>query len=171
MACPRKTTPPISPTRILKPAMGYLYVKDLLGDSLFTKALHYYIRQWNGKHPMPYDFFNCMNAGSGKNLNWFWKRWFFEGGLADLAIASVARKGGVHLITVTSKGSKPVPVDLVVTFSDNTTTKVHRTIAVWEKGGDTVTIPLTSGKKIRKIELGSTWIPDADKKDNTYLAD
>src|SRR5690348_12958316 len=35
-----------------KPAMGYLYVMDYLGDVLFTKALHYYIEQWHGKHPM-----------------------------------------------------------------------------------------------------------------------
>jgi hypothetical protein len=50
----------------VKPAMGYLYVKDMLGDELFKKALHYYIQQWHGKHPMPLDFFNCMNAGSGR---------------------------------------------------------------------------------------------------------
>lgn len=153
-----------------EPAMGYLYVKDLLGDSLFTKALHLYISQWNGKHPMPYDFFNCMNTGSGKNLNWFWKRWFFDGGFADLAISSVAKKGNVFNVTVTSKGTKPVPVDLTVTYADNSQSKVHRTIAVWEKGATSVVIPVPANKAILKIELGSTWVPDADKKDNVYLA-
>src|SRR5678810_1060358 len=38
-----------------KPAMGYLYIKDMLGDEQFKKALHYYIQQWHGKHPMPLD--------------------------------------------------------------------------------------------------------------------
>ncbi|RMD99836.1 MAG: peptidase, partial [Bacteroidetes bacterium] len=61
-----------------KPAMGYLFVKDLLGDELFTKALHHYIETWRGKHPLPLDFFNCMNAGAGRNLNWFWKAWFYD---------------------------------------------------------------------------------------------
>ena len=42
--------------------------------------------------PMPYDFFNCMNTGSGKNLNWFWKRWFFDAGYPDLAISSVSEE-------------------------------------------------------------------------------
>ena len=51
-----------------KPGMGYLYVKDMLGDELFTKALHYYIQQWHGKHPMPLDFFNCMNDRQRKKL-------------------------------------------------------------------------------------------------------
>ena len=91
-----------------KPAFGYLYVKDMLGDSLFTKALHYYIQQWRGKHPMPYDFFNCMNTGSGKNLNWFWKRWFFDNGYPDLAITSITHKLKSYTINITSKGSKPV---------------------------------------------------------------
>jgi hypothetical protein len=36
-----------------KPALGYLYIKDLLGDELFIKALHYYINRWKGKHPRP----------------------------------------------------------------------------------------------------------------------
>ncbi|MGZ4017543.1 MAG: M1 family metallopeptidase, partial [Flavisolibacter sp.] len=103
-----------------KPAFGYLYVKDMLGDSLFTKALHYYIEQWHGKHPMPYDFFNCINAGSGKNLNWFWKRWFFDNGYPDLAIASVSNRLKSYVVTIASKGTKPVPIDLTVTFADKT---------------------------------------------------
>lgn len=153
-----------------EPAMGYLYVRDLLGNSLFTKALHYYIAQWNGKHPMPFDFFNCMNTGSGKNLNWFWKRWFFEGGFADLAISAVIKKGSAYIITVISKGTKPVPVDLTVTYTDGTTSKVHRTIAVWEKGATSTTVTVPTTKAIQNITLGSTWVPDADKKDNVYPA-
>jgi hypothetical protein len=150
-----------------KPGLGYLYVKDMLGDSLFTKALHYYIQQWNGKHPMPFDFFNCMNAGAGKNLDWFWKRWFFEDGVPDLAIKAVTKQVNGHNITVESKGTKPVPVDLVITFTDGTESKVHRSIAVWEKS-NLVNIPLTTKKIIAKITLGSTYVPDVNAKDNVW---
>ncbi len=76
-----------------KPALGYLYAKDMLGETVFLQGLHYYIRHWNGKHPMPLDFFNSMNAGSGKNLNWFWKRWFYDNGYPDLAISHVKSNG------------------------------------------------------------------------------
>lgn len=151
-----------------EPAMGYLFIKDLLGDSLFTKALHHYIAQWNGKHPAPLDFFNCMNTGSGKNLNWFWKRWFYDGGLADLAIGSVKKAGSTTTVTVVSKGAKPVPVDLTVTYADGTTEKVHRSVAVWEKGGSSVAVIVPSSKQIKRVVLGSTWVPDANKKDNVY---
>lgn len=151
-----------------EPAMGYLYVRDLLGDSVFTKALHFYISQWNGKHPAPLDFFNCMNTGSGRNLNWFWKRWFYESGFADLGIASVKPAGTTTSVTIALKGSKPVPIDLLVTYADGTTSKLHRTVAVWEKGSTSVVLAVPSKTKIKKLSLGSTWIPDADKTDNFY---
>ena len=151
-----------------EPAMGYLFVRDYLGDSVFTKALHYYISQWNGKHPMPFDFFNCINAGSGKNLNWFWKKWFFEGGYADLAISSVTPKLNAYKVVITSKGSKPVPIDLKITYVDKTTSSLHRSIEVWQKGATEISIAVPATKKIIKIELGSTWVPDVDKSDNVF---
>ncbi|WP_303311084.1 M1 family metallopeptidase [Hymenobacter sp. BT730] len=151
-----------------KPGLGYLYVKDLLGDELFTQALHTYIRNWNGKHPMPYDFFNSMNEGAGKNLNWFWQRWFFDGGYPDLAIASVTKQGNESQIVVEAKGTKPVPVDLTVTFADNSTQQLHRTIAVWETGAKSVTIPVPSAKVVTKVKLGATLVPDSFPKDNVW---
>lgn len=151
-----------------KPAMGYLFVKDMLGDELFYKGLHNYIRNWNGKHPMPYDFFNSMNEGTGKNLNWFWKRWFFDGGVPDLAITTVLEKGKQKLVTVLLKGSKPLPVDLTVVYKDGSSQKIHRSIAVWEKGNTTVLVNFNSDKKICSIKLGSTYVPDVNKRDNVY---
>ena len=151
-----------------KPALGYLYVKDLLGDELFTKALHFYIQQWNGKHPMPFDFFYAMNTGAGRNLNWFWQRWFFEGGYPDLAIANIMQQGSQYTITIEAKGNKPVPVDLTLTLADKTVQKIHRNIGVWETGDKTILINVTPAKPIKRIVLGSTYVPDKNKADNTY---
>ena len=153
-----------------KPAMGYLYVKDLLGDQLFYKALHYYIQQWNGKHPMPLDFFNCINTGSGKNLNWFWKRWFYDAGYPDLAISKVIEKGNSKQIVIEIKSNKPQPIDLSITYADGSKQTIHRTIAVWEQDNKTVAVNFTSAKKIKKVRLGSLYIADANKKDNLWEA-
>ncbi len=151
-----------------KPALGYLYVKEMLGDDLFHKALHNYIRNWNGKHPMPYDFFYSMNEGAGIDLNWFWKRWFFDSGYPDLAITSVTKKGNSYNVLVTSKGTKPVPVELTVHYNDGSSGKIKKNISVWQNGNVSTVVPVTSAKTITKIELGGTHIPDADKKNNTY---
>ena len=153
-----------------KPALGYLYIKDMLGDDLFFKGLHFYIQQWNGKHPLPLDFFNCMNTGSGKNLNWFWKKWFYETGYPDLSIAKVMNTNTTKQIVIESKGNKPVPVDATITFADGSMQKIHRNIAVWEKENKTVTLKFNSSKKISKIELGSLYVPDVNKNDNVWQA-
>jgi hypothetical protein len=151
-----------------KPALGYLFVKDLLGEELFNKALHYYIEQWNGKHPIPYDFFNCMNTGSGRNLNWFWKRWFFDNGVPNLAITGVLIHGKDYAAVIESKGSKPVPVDLTVYFDDSTHLFLHRDISFWENGNQAISIPFRTDKKVKKLVLGSLYVPDADKSDNIW---
>ena len=152
-----------------KPALGYLFVKDFLGDSLFNKALHYYIEQWRGKHPMPYDFFNCINFASGKNLNWFWKKWFFNSGFPDLAISKVTNKSNQFTVVITSKGNKPVPVDLTIQYADGTKEMIRRNISVWQTGNKTFKLNFTPKSSVRSLELGSLYVPDVNKKDNTYL--
>jgi hypothetical protein len=150
-----------------KPALAYLYVKDILGDSLFTAALHYYIQQWKGKHPIPFDFFNCMNAGSGKNLNWFWKRWFIDGGVPDLSIKKVVKIATGFTVTVDCVGNKPVPLDLTITYTDGSKSMMHRSAAVWEKS-KSVTLTLTAKKSVKSVSLGSTYVPDVNKKNNVW---
>ena len=111
-----------------------------------------------------------MNAGSGKKLDWFWKRWFFDGGYPDLAIGTVTKKLKAYTIKIVSKGSKPVPIDLLISFADKTTMQVHRSISVWEKGNTEVSITVPTPKKIEEISLGSTYVPDVNKEDNIYRA-
>jgi Peptidase family M1 domain len=152
-----------------KPALGYLYVKDLLGDSLFLQGLHRYIRDWRGKHPAPLDFFGSMNAGSGRDLNWFWRRWFYDEGYPDLAIARLQHKKGGTDVIVVNKGGKPVPIDLTITFADGTTRKIHRSVGVWEQENKTAAIPVPSDKSIRKVTLGSTYTPDSYPVDNVLI--
>jgi hypothetical protein len=153
-----------------KPAMGYLFVKDMLGDDIFYKGLHNYIQQWHGKHPMPLDFFNCMNKGSGRDLNWFWKKWFYDDGIPDLSISKVVQTGSEKQITIESIGTKPVPVDIAVTFDDESTKTFHQSISVWEKGNKTTTVKFTAQKKITKVVLGSVHTPDSNRKNNTWSA-
>ncbi len=152
-----------------KPAMGYLYVKDMLGDSLFLRGLHLYIKEWHGKHPMPYDFFYSMNKGTDKNLNWFWKRWFFDHGFPDQTIKNVEKHGKKYRIIVKSVGSKPVPVDLTVIYKNGTTQKLHRTISVWKNGKHTTSISFKPKGKMKKITLGSRHDADIDSTNNTFI--
>ncbi|WP_316810192.1 M1 family metallopeptidase [Pedobacter heparinus] len=151
-----------------KPGMGYLFVKDYLGDELFIKALHHYMKTWQGKHPMPFDFFYCMNEASGKNLDWFWKRWFFEDGITDMAIKAVVKTAAGYQVTIANKSSKPLPIDLNLEYADGSSAQLHRSIGVWEKGDPAIDIDLPTLKTLKRVVLGSVHVPDKDKSDNTF---
>ena len=71
-------------------------------------------------------------------------------------------------VIIESKGSKPVPVDVTITFADGSKQVIHRSIAVWEKGNKTVQLKFNSTKKIMKVQLGSLYVPDLNKKDNVW---
>src|ERR1700749_1650693 len=87
-----------------KASLSYLALKDLLGDQLFLKALHVYMDNWHGKHPIPWDFFNSINNGSGKNLNWFFNNWFFTNDYIDLALQKVTKDANGYLLTIQNIG-------------------------------------------------------------------
>jgi len=152
-----------------KPGFGYLFIKDYLGDELFTKALHHYIATWQGKHPMPYDFFYSMNAGAGKNLDWFWKRWFFEDGVMDMAVKNVVKTSDGYTIDIENKSNKPLPVDLIFTYEDGSTSTQHYTIGIWEKGDRLFKTTLKTTKKVNQVVMKSSHVPDKDRSDNTFM--
>ena len=117
-----------------KAALGYIALKDLLGDDLFKKALHGYMERWNGKHPMPWDFFYSFNNITGQNLNWFWKSWFFSNYYTDMELAHVKIEHNKIILTVNNIGGMPMPFDIIAKFkSGEVKTIYHVTPKVWEK--------------------------------------
>ncbi len=151
-----------------KPALAYYYLRDMLGDDVFKAALQEYIRRWNGKHPIPYDFFYSMNAGSGQNLNWFWQDWFFERGYPDLAFEEVQVKGKLAKLKIARPGKLPLPVHLVFTLEDDSKEEIHHTAAVWAKGETMVEFKHKFKQNIKLIEIGRSDIPDLNNEDNVY---
>jgi hypothetical protein len=153
-----------------KPALGYLALKDLLGDAPFRAALHGYMDRWHGKHPGPWDFFNSVNDITGRNLDWFWNRWFFTGSYIDLSIAEVRRRGTRYEVTLANIGGMPAPVDLVATYADGRTVRVHETPAIWERDATRATVRLPGTQPLRAVTLdGGIWV-DADSTNNRWMA-
>lgn len=151
-----------------KPSLAYLAVKDLLGDEGFKKCLHTYMDRWHGKHPIPWDFFNSFNDASRKNLNWFWNNWFFSYNYLDLAIDKVVENTGAHIRNI---GGFAMPFDLVITYADGSTERIHQTPAVWaaDQSQTTVALPRT-GKKLRSIQVDGGIYVDADASNNKWTA-
>jgi hypothetical protein len=152
----------------IKPALGYLYVKEMLGNELFLKSLRFYIATWHGKHPTPYDFFNCMNTASGVNLDWFWQNWFFEKGIPDLAISHVTHLQQQYSVTISRIGSEIVPVHLTVYYADGSQQLLGSSIACWAKGDKKTVLTFKATKPLQQIVLGTAFDADVDLKNNIW---
>jgi hypothetical protein len=153
-----------------KPALGYLAVKDLLGDATFKKSLHAYMNRWHGKHPIPWDFFNSFNDVSGRNLNWFWHNWFFTNSYIDLAVGGVRKTGSGYSVVIDNIGGMAAPVDLRVRYGDGTTDSIHETPAIWEANQRRATVAVPTRKTLQSLVLdGGIWV-DADSTNNRWTA-
>lgn len=150
----------------VKSSLSYLALKDYLGDDLFKKALHHYIDNWNGKHPIPWDYFYSINTGSGKNLNWFFNNWFYTNNYIDLKISSASEQNKKIVLTVENVGGFAVPFDVILSYEDGSIEKVHFTPAVWEKNQKTTNLNIPIKKKIKSINLDGGLFMDYTPDDN-----
>jgi hypothetical protein len=151
-----------------KASIGYLAMKDLLGDEMFKKCLHAYMDRWHGKHPVPWDFFYTFNNVSGKNLNWFWNSWFFSNNYIDLNLTDVKKSGSGYTLSIKNIGGMPAPVDVIATYEDGSTEKFHQTPAIWMNNQTQATVNINTKKKVQILQLeGSIWM-DADTGNNSW---
>lgn len=151
-----------------KASLSYLALKDMLGDDIFKKALHHYMNTWNGKHPIPWDYFNSMNTGSGQNLNWFFQNWFFTNNYLDLAITKPQIASGKATFVINNVGGFAIPFDILVTDTEGKTETIHKTPAVWKVNQKEFTMTINTNRKIKSIALDNGIYVDATPSDNVY---
>ncbi|KXK07405.1 MAG: peptidase M1 [Acidobacteria bacterium OLB17] len=151
-------------------ALGYLAMKDLLGDAEFKRALHGFMDRWHGKHPTPWDMFFSFNNISGKDLNWFWKAWFFDYSYIDYAVADVSSGTDGSTVRIKNLGGAPAPVDVVVTFADGTSERLHQTPAIWQQNMKEASVKVASAKPIKSVELDGGIFMDYNEADNKWAA-
>ncbi|MFN8464479.1 MAG: M1 family metallopeptidase [Caldilineaceae bacterium] len=151
-----------------KAALGYLALKDMIGDATFKQALHEFIARWHGKHPIPWDMFNTFNAATGQDLNWFFNRWFFEPNYIDLAVAGVEKTDGGYIVKVDNPGGMPIPFDVKVTYADGTEGSFRQNPALWQNSPHAATIALGTTQDITKLVLDGGIFMDVTPPDNTW---
>jgi hypothetical protein len=75
-----------------KPATALNILREtILGREAFDAAFIEYSQRWKFKRPTPYDFFRTMEEGSGTDLDWFWRGWFYSTDHVDISIDSVTK--------------------------------------------------------------------------------
>jgi aminopeptidase N len=152
-----------------KPSLAYLALKDMLGDEMFGKALRTYMSRWNGKHPIPWDFFYSINDATKQNLNWFWNSWFFSNNYIDLAIAKVTVKGKNYTVSVKNTGGFAVPFDIKVIFADGKERLLHQTPEAWKNNRKETFFDVNVNAPVQSIILDGGIFMDARPADNVWI--
>jgi hypothetical protein len=153
-----------------KPSLSYLALKDLLGDKLFGKALHNYMDNWNGKHPIPWDYFYSMEMGSGQHLDWFFYNWFFTSSYIDLDLAKVDKRAKGYVLEIKNIGGFAIPFDVIAAYDDGSNESFHQTPIIWERDQKEIVVTIKTGKAVRSLKLDGGIFMDANEKDNVWTA-
>ena len=140
----------------LKPAVALYFLRGkVLGPEVFDEAFREYTRRWAFKHPQPADFFRTMEDVSGRELDWFWRGWFFTTAALDQAVESVTQGQGAVKVVIRNAGQQVAPVELQLTFSDGTTQLLRYPVEIWYKG-DKYTAVIDTDKTV----VAATVNPD-----------
>jgi aminopeptidase N len=140
-------------------SVAYDMLYDLLGKDLFKKALHQYMDLWKGKHPIPWDFFNCFNSAVGENLNWFFKPWFFDFTYPDLGLKSYKKEKNKIKVVVEKIGGLPLPIKLKFLKENKVVKDYYFKADVWKNRNQLYEIVLEY-VEFDEIILGDENIPD-----------
>lgn len=75
------------PNAYTKPSVALHILREtVMGRELFDFAFKEYARRWKFKRPYPADFFRTMEDASAKDLDWFWRGWFYTTDHVDISI-------------------------------------------------------------------------------------
>ena len=156
-----------------KTAQVLAALRGLVGEDRFHRAFVAYGREWAGRHPEPYDFFNAMSAGTGRDLSWFWSTWFYHGWPLHQGIDSVETVGDSTVIVVCDMGLAPMPTPITVTRADGSTQRLDIPVEAWLKDGGTrrVTVRVAAEPRVTRVVLDPAGLfPDVDRRQEEWPA-
>jgi len=151
-----------------RPASAYRELEELLGRDPFKKAMLEYMKRWNGKHPLPWDFFNTISNVAGEDLSWFFTPWFAENGYPDLALKEVKKESGVYKAIIEKIGNIPTRSVVKFIFDDGSEESVNVSVNVWKTGERFAQVILNSDRNVSEVIIGNSHIPDSNRKNNSF---
>ena len=147
-----------------KPATLLVTLRSLLGEEAFLEGYRGFMADWAYKHPTPWDFFNAFERAANRELDWFWRPFYYETWTLDHAVAGVESAGGRAVVVVEDRGWAILPARVRVTTSDGEA--LERTVEVerWLGGHRRARIPLgVAVGDVTRVEVNPSGVfPDVD---------
>jgi hypothetical protein len=164
-----ETAPAFGVASYMKPATILVMLRGMLGDSTFLDAYRTYGRRWLYKHPKPYDLWNTFDDVSRRDLDWFWRTWFYETWTLDQAVGSVTPKAGGWEVVVADRGLAPMPATVRITRADGTKEEQVVPVEAWLRGAASYPIRVKGGSEVVKVEIDPDQrFADIDRGNNTW---
>jgi peptidase M1-like protein len=123
---------------------GQMFLSQLgyvIGWDNLMKTLKNYYADWKMKHPTPTNFIREAEKTSGLELGWYLNEWVETTHAIDYGIKSVTDKS----ITLERIGTMPMPVDVRVTYIDDSTENFN------------IPLRMMSGHKPTKAKVLGNW--------------
>jgi len=140
-----------------KPGLGLVLLRDqIIGPERFDPAFREFIRRWQYRHPTPADFFRTMEDGTGEDLSWFWRSYFYTTETMDIAVDSVRTPDStgrpLSLIYLRKVGPMPIPVVMDLLMDDGFTRRVTLPVEVWY-GGDSYVASIPGPSRVTSVRI------------------
>ena len=148
--------------------------ETVMGPELFDFAFKTYAKRWAFKQPTPADFFRTMEDASGKDLDWFWRGWFYSTDACDIAIDSVKyfhaeNNTYSYEVTLNNKGGLVMPVIIEWLYSDNTKETDRLPAQAWRMNEKTAILTFVKKKEVVSITLDpGRETADIDENNNKW---
>ncbi len=91
----------------------------IIGQEAFEQGMRRYFNTWKFKHPDASDFQRIMEKQSGIILDWYLEYFINSTRTIDYGIKSVENEGQQTSVTLEKIDQMPMPLDVVVTYQDN----------------------------------------------------
>lgn len=136
-----------------KPVAIFRALRGVIGDSAFMRGLRDHRSRWLNRHPTPYDLWNTFENASDRNLDWFWRAWFYETWTMDLAIAGGSVVGDSLQIEIERRQPAPMPAILLVKREGGREDRVTVPATVWLSGATRHVVRLVASPRVLSVEL------------------
>lgn len=159
-----------------KPGLGLTLLREyVVGPERFDFAFRDYIKNWAFKHPTPTDFFKSIDNGTGEDLTWFWKGWFYENYKIDQAIDTVtySKNDPAQGAIVTLVNLEEMAMPVVITWQTASGAKGIRKLPVeiWNNT-KSFKVLLDSKETLKWVKIDEDkMLPDVDRKNNDWGAE
>jgi hypothetical protein len=109
-------------------ALGTVFLhqlKYIIGEENFYKGMLRYYNTWKFRHPEPNDFIRVMEKVSGMQLKWYLSYMINTTKKIDYGIKNAIPRDNKTLITLERIGDFPMPVDVVITYTNGSKELVY----------------------------------------------